>query len=66
MHYIELLLKLMVKVQSPTAISKILIPFDTAWEDLDILKVFYVSDDMLSDTFLNSFLEDDGYIHVPV
>jgi hypothetical protein len=50
----------------PAEISKILIPFDTAWEDLDILKVFYVSDDMLSDTFLNSFLEDDGYIHVTV
>lgn len=50
----------------PTEISIILIPFETAWEDLDILKVFYVSDDMLSDTFLNSFLEDDGYIHVPV
>lgn len=50
----------------PTEISKILIPFDTAWEDLDILKVFYVSDDMLYDTFLNSFLEDDGYIHAPI
>jgi hypothetical protein len=50
----------------PKAITKVLIPFNTAWEDLDILKVFYVSDDMLSDAFLNSNLEDDGYIHVPV
>ena len=50
----------------PQAITKVLIPFNTDWEDLDILKVFYVSDDMLSDAFLTSTIEDDGYIHVPV
>lgn len=50
----------------PQAITKVLIPFNTAWEDLDVLKVFYVSDDMLSDAFLTSTIEDDGYIHVPV
>lgn len=50
----------------PQAITKVLIPFNTAWEDLDVLKVFYVSDDMLSDAFLTSTIEDDGYIHVQV
>ena len=50
----------------PKAVTKILIPFDSDWQDLDILKVFYVSDDLLYEDFVNSFLEDDGYIHVPI
>jgi hypothetical protein len=50
----------------PKEITKILIPFNSDWQDLDILKVFYVSDDLSLDEFLNSYLEDDGYIHVPI
>jgi hypothetical protein len=50
----------------PRDITKLLIPFDSAWQDLDILKVFYVSDDLLFNDFLTYYLEDDGYIHVPI
>jgi hypothetical protein len=50
----------------PGNLTKIMIPFDEEWSDLDILKILYVSDDLLLDEFISSYLEDDGFIHVLV
>lgn len=50
----------------PGNLTKIMIPFDEEWADLDILKILYVSDDLLIDEFISSYLEDDGFIHVLV
>lgn len=47
----------------PKDLSKIMIPYDSKLADLDILDIFYVSDDLDYDEMMEALREDDGMLH---
>lgn len=48
---------------NPKDLRKIMIPYDSLLADLDILDIFYVSDDFDVDYMMEAVREDDGMLH---